>query len=90
MDSCPQGAELRFLSDRCFLKDKIMPEPLGRLADLVWAPTDFLELTALGATILNPLNQTSGKSVFDIVSGSYNPTTSASHRVNRGLAHSCA
>lgn len=60
MDSCPQGAELRFLSDRCFLKDKIMPEPLGRLADLVWAPTDFLELTALGATILNPLNQTSG------------------------------
>lgn len=25
----PQGSELRFLSDRCFLKGKIVPEPWG-------------------------------------------------------------
>lgn len=32
-EGCPQSSELRFISDRCFPKSRIVPEPLGRLAE---------------------------------------------------------
>lgn len=60
-EGCPQGSELRSVSDRCFLKSKIVPEPLGRLANVVWASSASgshrLSRTAFGVPVLIPLNQ---------------------------------